>query len=234
MSTQASFDFTERVIKLEREVRTWRRLALPILLVVVAVALVGAKTTTVPDEIRAKKFILVDSFGTVLAELGWSLGTTHLALYDYRGGKGVELRAFPGIAEVQLLHEGVSRVWLSAMKDESGVLVSDQAGHHSGKLSEYEMSIGEGEKAATLAIRANGSLALDFVDGAKRRRAAFGIEAQGRPLLGLYDESGKVVFHVCGSNTTCCRTNHGTDFDNETESFRSAPSVSTSYDCVLT
>src|SRR5712692_8896828 len=130
---------------------------LPIVLIVLIVALLGAKAASVPDELRAKKFTLVNASGKVLATLGPSLGGTTLVLFDHEGREGILFHASSTLSEGYLSSDGVRRVWLMAMEPGAGILVGDPKGTSSGSLSADEISVSEGEKTGKLAIQTDGS-----------------------------------------------------------------------------
>lgn len=61
---------TQRLDRLERELRRWKILGSAAVAVLALVVLMGAKGAKVPDEIRAKRFVLVDEIGKQRAVLG--------------------------------------------------------------------------------------------------------------------------------------------------------------------
>jgi hypothetical protein len=193
MRADDSVHLAERLTKLERELRAWRRLAVPFLVVLAAVVLLGAKATTLPDEIRARRFVVVGASGQPLIELGPSVTGATLALYDWKGGKGVELTASTAHAELVLLKDAVARVWLTAYESDSGIIVLDGSGNRAGHLSDSGVAISAGKTATSLATQVDGSVVLEFGDNAGRPRALLGLNASGTPSFGFYDEGGKPI-----------------------------------------
>ena len=61
---------TQRLERLERELRRWKGLGSAAVVVLGLVILLGATGAKVPDEIRAKRFVLVDEDGKQRAVLG--------------------------------------------------------------------------------------------------------------------------------------------------------------------
>ena len=82
---------TQRVDRLERENRWWRVIACAAVAVLGLVVLVGAAGSKVPDEVKARKFVLLGEEGKRLGTW-WSIdGTSFLDLHD-KNGKVVVLR----------------------------------------------------------------------------------------------------------------------------------------------
>ncbi len=61
---------TQRLERVEREIRRWRILGSVALATLVILVLLGATSQKVPEEIRARRFVLEDERGKVLALLG--------------------------------------------------------------------------------------------------------------------------------------------------------------------
>src|SRR5215831_2861065 len=59
----------KRLDRLEREVRWWRATGGIVVAVATLALLIGATNTSVPNEIRAKRFVVVDDKGAIYAEL---------------------------------------------------------------------------------------------------------------------------------------------------------------------
>ncbi|MFQ5691936.1 MAG: hypothetical protein ACE5IM_02680 [Nitrospinota bacterium] len=100
-----------RLDRLERESRRWRALGIAAVAVLGLVALLGAKGTRVADEVRARRFVVVDREGRVRAALAVvvkedvekGLG---LALYDADGNRRASLGVSRDGANVLLKDAG--------------------------------------------------------------------------------------------------------------------------------
>jgi hypothetical protein len=107
---------TQRLDRLERENRWWRVGAVGLLLLVT----VGAGRN-VTDEIRAKRFTVIDQSGTKRAELAmWGPGEPRLALFDARGIERASLALWLNGAPDLILrdrHEGAPRLLLGLTTD---------------------------------------------------------------------------------------------------------------------
>lgn len=77
---------SQRLDRLEREIRWWRRLGTVVVSTLVLAFLLGATGQKVADEVRAKLFVLVDVDGKDRAALVVTADGPVLALYD-RDGK---------------------------------------------------------------------------------------------------------------------------------------------------
>lgn len=91
----------QRLGRLEREVRWWRGLSALTVGLVAILALVSAAPSKPPEQIRAKRFVVVDKKGRNLAELYGSesmSAAAHpvLAMYGANGRTAVELGVFLG------------------------------------------------------------------------------------------------------------------------------------------
>jgi len=91
----------QRLDRLERELRWWRRVGSLAVGLMAILVLVSAAPTKVPDQIRAKRFVVVDKTGRSLAELYGSESLSSaahpvLAMYGAKGRTAVELGVFVG------------------------------------------------------------------------------------------------------------------------------------------
>jgi len=76
----------ERLDRLERELRWWKRLGGASAVGLALIIVLGATGAGVPDEIRARRFVVVASDGRSLGRLGTSPdGSPELVLYDSKG-----------------------------------------------------------------------------------------------------------------------------------------------------
>jgi len=97
----ASDGVMQRLDRMERELRWWRRVGVLAISLMTILALVSAAPTKVPDQIRAKRFVVVDKTGRSLAELYGSESLSSkahpvLALYGSSGRTAIELGVFVG------------------------------------------------------------------------------------------------------------------------------------------
>jgi hypothetical protein len=72
----------QRLERLERESRPWKALGIGAVAVLGLVVLLGAARSGVSDEVRARRFVLVEQSGKERAELGFLGGSPFLALRD--------------------------------------------------------------------------------------------------------------------------------------------------------
>lgn len=123
---------TVRVTRLEQELRWWRAVGAGTVLVLGVVALLGASQTAVSDEVRAKRFTLVDGAGTTQAELGvyTSADGTQMPRLALWGKEGRLVAQFDSFPSVNLLaKDQASRVTLSVRDDgDPGLAFMDHAG----------------------------------------------------------------------------------------------------------
>jgi len=94
----------ERLSRLERANRRWRVVATASFLVTIILVLMGATAQRVPDEIRARAFVVVASDGRNQGRLGASAqGAPELVLYDPKG---------IGRASLSLAQDGDPKLYL--------------------------------------------------------------------------------------------------------------------------
>jgi lipopolysaccharide export LptBFGC system permease protein LptF len=147
----------ERLQRLEKEVRTWRRVGVGALLVAGATFLMAAKPAPqVSEELRARKFTLVDEAGEV------------------RGGMGVIPAGndFLSGATTLGLTNGKSRVMLVVMKDQSELrMFRDDAKNtvhlRSGDKPTLMMIDGQRKRALTLGVSDKGVLDISSLETGK-------------------------------------------------------------------
>ena len=83
----------QRLDRLERQVRRWKHIASAGIVILGLVVLLGAIGSQISDEVRAKRFVVVDGKGVEYAELGYipSSGSVkpgaHLVFYTGEGGR---------------------------------------------------------------------------------------------------------------------------------------------------
>jgi hypothetical protein len=126
----------ERLDRLEYQMRWWRRLGVLGISLGLALGLMGAAATKIPDEIRAKRFAVVDKTGRRLAEfyaedsLSKSSPYPVLAFYQSKGRAVIELGVFLG--ETPRLafwdRRGTPRGSFFVSGNDGGVIVRDEKG----------------------------------------------------------------------------------------------------------
>ncbi len=97
----ASSALMQRLDRIERELRWWKRVGSLAVGLMAILALVSAAPSKPPDQIRAKRFVVVDKKGRSLAELYGSESLSSmahpvLAMYGSKGRTAVELGVFVG------------------------------------------------------------------------------------------------------------------------------------------
>ena len=113
-------DMARRVERLEREVRWWRRAWAGAAVVVGVLGILGAAGAPVADEVRARRFTVVDGQGTTQAQLGLftSVDGAQMARLAFWGKAGHVDAQFDGFPSVNLLgRDEASRVTLSVRDD---------------------------------------------------------------------------------------------------------------------
>jgi len=110
----------QRLDRLERHLRRWRVLGIVAMIALGLVFLLGATSPKAADEIRAKRFVLVDEDGRVRAMLHLAASRfAGLQLYDQSGRSGAFLFTWPeGGAALTLLD--------SALKERVNLSVSER------------------------------------------------------------------------------------------------------------
>lgn len=175
-----------RLDRLEREVRS-------------LLEVTGAETTVV-DEVRAKRLVLVDDNNKPTALFGVVDGGVRLELNDRQG----ELRVLLTISEdgrpvlALLGSHGKGGIALGLASDgSSGLEISDQQGQVRSELTTTADGVTRlavldkgGNPRGALGLSPEGTTQLVLYDGSKSR-AALSVEQDGSPTLRLYDSEGK-------------------------------------------
>ncbi|MFQ5961461.1 MAG: hypothetical protein ACE5MG_08680 [Candidatus Methylomirabilales bacterium] len=189
---------TQRLGRLEREVRWWKFFGSAAVAVVGVVLLLGATHTRVPDEVRARRFVVVDETGKpgveltpvpspglrifakdgrTLAELtvdGWS---PRLVLRSGNSKGGATMEVLPDSTPILNLvrTDGHGRVWLAVARDGQSTL---------------HLRSGDAPGVAELTVDRRGSPKLALYDKDNRRDAILEMPVDGSPGLTLY-KNGK-------------------------------------------
>ena len=169
---------TERLDRLERENRRWRRAGAGVLIVIAAFALMGQAIQGVPKAMEAERFVLRDTGGRVRAALGMEAdGSVGLWLLDSAGktraGVGVSREGSPVMALAD--QTGKSRLSLT-LTDGPGLSLRDQD-----------------RTRISLSVLAEGS-GIYVWDQAGRERVVLIVAADGSQVLGFRDKDGKVIW----------------------------------------
>jgi hypothetical protein len=161
----------ERLDRLERENRRWKMIGVSAVTVLGLALLMGATSfgrsqVKVADEIRARRFTLVDDKGKVRGILGFSaIGSPTLLLFD-----NPILTLFDS--------ERRPRVRLAGDLVKSGLRLYAKDG---APLVDLYIESGEWPRLA-------------LFDNSRRRRAALQVLPDGSPRLTLRDKDGKVIW----------------------------------------
>ena len=196
-------NFAERLDKLERLNRTTMRLALTALLSTGAVVWVGlGRPTTaqsnvrgVQNEVRARKFVVVDDAGTDLAELGiLPDGGTRLIIRDKAKGTEVWLGTDDAGMPVLTLGRKSGEPLM-----ELGVL--------DGQSPVFLMRAADGKRRVGMVVTKSGSAGIGLYDAEGRNRGILYMDEAGYPQLTLKDSNGEPRASVLvTSNGTCALT----------------------------
>jgi hypothetical protein len=142
-----SVDLAPAVERLERQVRSLRRILAVALLGLGWPLLIAADAPRTPAEVTAKKFVLHDGAGKVRAELGLQPdGTAMLAFIDAKGRTNVALRGTASAPILELAEGSGGSAWVTSSSTGSGI----------------SLSMGGGE--IELAANATGSPSVKLVD----------------------------------------------------------------------
>jgi hypothetical protein len=170
---------TQRLDRLSRENRRYRRVAVGALILGCAALLMGQVAPPgVADEVRARRFLLVDD----------------------RGGTRAALTVAPDGTALFIVADGSRRPRVSLTVGTSGapsLAVYDGRGHRRATLGVdggdapfLLLADGEERGLATLGVTADGGASLTFSDTAARRRLVAGL-ITGEPTVALTDAGGK-------------------------------------------
>lgn len=155
-----------RLERVERENRRWKAIGLGVMTLMGLALLMGAARPGVQDEVRARRFTLVDDEGKVQGFLGFSaVGSPTLFLLD-----NPTVTLFDS--------ERRPRVQLAAGVVKSGLRLYDENGN---PLADLYVEGGEWPR-------------LSLYDKSERRRAALQVLPDGSPDLTLRDKDRKIIW----------------------------------------
>jgi hypothetical protein len=156
----------ERLERVERENRRWKVIGIGIATLMGLALLMGAAKPRVQDEVRARRFTLVDSKGKLQGFLGFSaLGSPTLFLFD-----NPTVTLFDS--------ERRPRVQLAGGVVESGLRLYTK----------------NGDPLADLYIESGEWPRLALYDKSQRRRVALQVLPTGSPELMLKEKDGKTIW----------------------------------------
>ncbi len=156
----------ERLERVERENRRWKVIGIGVVILVGLALFTGAAKPRVQDEVRARRFTLVDSKGKIQGFLGFSaIGSPTLFLFD-----NPTVTLFDS--------ERRPRVQLAGGVLESGLRLYAKSGD---PLADLYIESGEWPRLA-------------LYDKSKRRRVALQVLFDGSPGLTLKERGGKTIW----------------------------------------
>lgn len=161
---------TQRLVRLERDVRFWRVLGSITLTALAFITLAGATPVPVPDEVRAKRFLVVDAKGEIRGGLAlMGDGAMTLTLTASNGLSGATVTADPG--------GGATLVFTDNNGRRRTVL-------HGGPEGGALYLIDKNETArAMLVLRPDETVSLSLYDKSKKARAGLSVTGEGIPVV---------------------------------------------------
>jgi len=206
---------TQRLNRLERENRWWKLVGFVTVAALGVIVLMGATQSKVADEVRARKFVVVDNEGRVRGTLGMKKPFSFLGLSD-------EPTALLELAD----SDQKLRVQLRGSGGGAGLDFFDSRGR---SLMRLYLTGGEGYYTPALALGDENDktgITLGFEpdinynrfpitiskpviylwDKNRNIRARFIVSAEGEPALRLYDDNGKIRAVLGSTNLETVRT----------------------------
>ncbi|MFQ5684928.1 MAG: hypothetical protein ACE5HC_16870 [Candidatus Binatia bacterium] len=174
MNEAALEGLTQRLDRMERENRRWKLLGVSAIAAFATVVLMGqSPTAMVAKVLEAEKFVVRDTNGNNVAELGSIHGSSFLHLTDKDKSGSVSLSALPdGPRRLQLWDKSGPRVQLIATQDGEA------------RLRLFDM---KGIPRASLDVQADGLPILRLADKNSKTRAELLLTPDDTPLLSFYD-----------------------------------------------
>ena len=161
---------------------------------------------SVVDEVRAKRFVLVEDTGKVRAVLGAATrGAVSLELLDNDGKvRSVLIVDSNGTPRLELFGaDEARRIVLSVFPNRSGLGIFGEAGRGGAILdvvTDGTASLGltdnKERSRAGLQLSSDGTTLLNFNDTNDKIRAALGVGADGSPGFGMWNRDGKRIWQA--------------------------------------
>jgi hypothetical protein len=175
MTDSAVISLSGRLDRLEQEVKCWRRAGIAAFAILSLIGVTAAIPAKIPDELRARRFIVVDD-GRVRAELGGltkDIGTG-LVLYDARGSIRLRAIVFPTARQNSISSSPSMRI-----EEETHLQLFDPETY--------------GRILLHLDNEAGPELRLSGVRGPN---VALGVEPKAGPYLQLYTADGHILWRA--------------------------------------
>jgi hypothetical protein len=194
----------ERLDRLGRENRQWRRVGILAVVVAVTIAAGGARWADGPRRVVAETLVIEGKDGAIRAALGSGPdGGAMLVMYDSKRNArlalGVRQDDVPGFSIKD--QDGRLRFGIGFMEDGTSRLEIGGAGGKGSAIVRVEpdgvahLSVLRGENCAVaLGTTPEGTAGLSGYDPDGKHRIALGVQPGGQPVLQLLDETGKVTF----------------------------------------
>jgi len=190
----------ERLARLERENRRWRRAGAMVLAALAAVVLLGqAAPGNGGRTVEAEQFVLRDAGGKVRAVLhAGADGSPHLEMRDAAGNARASLGLLGDVAGLSMTEAGgKGGVVLHTQADgRPSLTFTDRNGSrrmtlflaHDGSST---LAFSDRQRASRMVLNAidNGPMGLFFYDASGRLRSLLDVEPDGSPALALFDEN---------------------------------------------
>ncbi len=198
--------FAQRLVRLERENRWWKLVGVGALAMLGLVVLLGARggeQTRAVEEVRARRFVLVDREGKLSAFLGTDFLGTAMGLF---GNDGREIRISvlangimglsiygKGEKTLAFLGAGPNSLPFLAMSDKDEMPRATLSVLENG-MSELALSNAGGRVRASLRAIPDGTPGLLFRDNDGRERGGLAMDKDGGIFLARLDRSGNLIW----------------------------------------
>ena len=196
-------EVVDRLNRLERENRVMKWTVVSLAAVVAMIGLVGAtlkKKPTAVEEVRAKRFVLVDQAGKQRGL--WTVFRDTVDLETF------ELKAQDMVALDMRSKGNTARIAVSA--DSAGFSMSSLTGSRSltlmrsdGRVSSSMWRSGSGpQETAAIRVRPDGSAGLALHDAEGNPRINLSLASDGSPYLSFFDQRQRPSIALEGSDAT--------------------------------